>query len=148
MEMTKDIFISYSRKDKDKILNLLSSLEAYKIKYWLDTSEIDYSDTFPDRIANAIDNADSVLFICTEKSLNAAYCKKELNYARINDKKIRAVLLDGIVPRQGWFALEYSNVNCVNYTDKSQVDKLMQELEDAYQPEAAEARRQEKNNSK
>ncbi len=143
METTKDIFISYSRKDKDKILNLLSALEAYKIKYWLDTSEIDYSDTFPDRIASAIDNADSVLFICTEKSLNAAYCKKELNYARINDKKIRAVLLDGIVPRQGWFALEYSNVNCVNYTDKSQVDKLMQELEDAYQPEAAETRRQE-----
>lgn len=143
MEMTKDIFISYSRKDKDKILNLLSALEAYKIKYWLDTSEIDYSDTFPDRIASAIDNADSVLFICTEKSLNASYCKKELNYARINDKKIRAVLLDGIVPRQGWFVLEYSNVNCVNYTDKSQVDKLMQELEDAYQPEAAEAHRQE-----
>ena len=143
METTKDIFISYSRKDKDKILNLLSALEAYKIKYWLDTSEIDYSDTFPDRIANAIDNADSVLFICTENSLNSAYCKKELNYARINDKKICAVFLDGIVPRQGWFALEYSNVNCVNYTDKSQVDKLMQELEDAYQPEAAEARRQE-----
>ena len=143
METTKDIFISYSRKDKDNILNLLSALEAYKIKYWLDTSEIDYSDTFPDRIANAIDNADSVLFICTEKSLNAVYCKKELNYARINDKKIRAVLLDGIVPRQGWFALEYGDINCVNYTDKSQVDKLMQELEDAYQPEAAEARRQE-----
>ena len=79
METTKDIFISYSRKDKDKILNLLSALEAYKIKYWLDTSEIDYSDTFPDSIASAIDNADSVLFICTEKSLNATYCKKELN---------------------------------------------------------------------
>ena len=80
----------------------------------------------------------------TEKSLNAAYCKKELNYARINDKKIRAVLLDAIVPRKGWFALEYGDINCVNYTDKSQVDKLMQELADAYQPEATEARRQEK----
>lgn len=148
METPKDIFISYSRKDKDNIHNLLSALEAYKIKYWLDTSEIDYSDTFPDRIANVIDNVDSVLFICTEKSLNAAYCKKELNYARINDKQIRAVLLDGIVPRQGWFALEYGDINCVNYTDKSQVDKLMQELENAYQPEAAEVRRKEKNNSK
>lgn len=143
MENTYDVFISYSRKDKDRIQNLLSALEVYKISYWLDTSEIDYSETFTDSIACAIDNADSVLFICTNYSIKAEYCKKELNYARLNNKKIRAILFDGFVPKQGWFALEFGNVNCVNYTDQSQFDKLMQELEDAYQPVAAVTRKKE-----
>lgn len=140
MEKKYDVFISYSRKDTELIQPILSILIGHDITYWLDTSNIDYGDTFPDRIAEALDDSSSVLFLCTTNSLHAPYCKKEIGYARNNGKKIRAILLNGKMPKQGWFALDYQDVNCVNITDNQQKELLLSELEDECYPERAKER--------
>lgn len=69
MEKKYDIFISYSRKDYENVRSLIDELEAYEFKIWYDISNIEYGDTFPDKIAEALDNSHSLLFICTQNSL-------------------------------------------------------------------------------
>lgn len=137
MEKKYDIFISYSRKDIEKVRPIIDELEARDFKIWLDLSNIDYGDTFPDRIADALDASSSLLFMCTRNSINATYCKKEIGYARTNRMKIRAILVDGYMPKKGWFALDYQDVNCINITNDDQKRKLFDELESVYQPQKA-----------
>lgn len=138
---TFHIFISYSRKDIEKVFPLINELENHGVKVWFDLSRIDYGETFPDKIANALDASDSLLFLCTPNSLIAPYCKKEVGYARNNKKKIRAILVDGEMPRKGWFALEYQDVNCINITKPEQKRKFIEEIELVYQLKKAEERR-------
>lgn len=141
MDKKYDIFICYSRKDIEKVSPIINELEARDFKVWIDMSNIDYGDTFPDRIAEALDASDSLLFMCTTNSLCAPYCKNEIGYARTNGKMIRAILVDGQMPKQGWFALEYQNVNCINITKEEQKKKFFEDIEAIYQPEKAEERR-------
>lgn len=143
MEKKYDIFISYSRKDIEKVQPIVNELEARDFKVWLDLSNIEYGDTFPDRISEALDNSDSLLFMCTPNSLVAAYCKKEIGYARTNGMTIRVILVDGIIPKKGWFALDYQDVNCVNITKDEQTRKFYENLELTYQPEKAAEREKE-----
>lgn len=63
-----------------------------------------------------------------------------MGYARLNDMKIRVILFDGTLPRNGWFALEHQGVNCVNITKHEQKNKFYEELESVYQPQKAEER--------
>lgn len=140
MKEKYDIFISYSRKDIEKVRPIINDLEARDFKVWLDLSNIDYGDTFPDRIAEALDASDSLLFMCTPNSLLAPYCKKEIGYARTNGKMIRAILVDGKMPKQGWFALDYQDVNCINITKDEQKRKFIEDIESVYQPEKAAKR--------
>lgn len=140
MEKKYDIFISYSRKDLYIVRPFVDELETRDFKVWLDLSEIDYGEAFPDRIAEALDASDSILFMCTPNSLAAPYCKKEIGYARTNGKKIRAILVDGIMPKKGWFALDYQDVNCINITKDEQKRKFFEDIESVYQPEKAAER--------
>lgn len=142
MEKKYDIFISYSRKDCKLVLPFVEELESRDFKVWIDTSNIDYGATFPDHIAQALDESDSMLFMCTQNSVqNSPYCKKELGYARANGLNITAVLVDGYMPKKGWFALEYNDVNCVNTSDKNQLYRLYDALENKYVPEKVAERR-------
>lgn len=141
MEKKYDIFISYSRKDIEKVRPIIDELEVRDFKVWFDLLNIDYGDTFPDRIAEALDASDSLLFMCTPNSLVAPYCKKEIGYARTNGKTIRAILIEGVMPKKGWFALGYQDVNCINITQDEQRQKFLEDIELIYQPEKAKERK-------
>lgn len=142
MDKKFDIFISYSRIDWDVVKPFFEELKVRGFKVWLDTSNIDYGVSFTDYIAQALDDSDTMLFFCTKNSVyNSAYCKKELAYARTNGMNITAILVDGYMPKKGWFALEYKDINCVNLSVESQRNKLIETLEDRFQPERARERR-------
>lgn len=131
-EKRYNVFISYSRKDIRLVEPIVNDLVQLGISCWLDVTKINYGDTFPDIIAEALDLSDSILFFCSQNSLNAAYCKKEIGYGKRNGKKIRAILLEGKLPQTGWFALDYSDVNCVNIKDQDQKNKLFSEIQSLY----------------
>lgn len=135
--MTKayDIFISYSRKDSNQVEPFVKELDVRGFKVWIDTSKIDYNETFPVRIAEAMDESASVLFFCSENAMESKYCIKELKYARKNKIEITAILLGDYRPSKGWFALEFTDVNCVDMANESQKVKLLDSLESKFQPE-------------
>lgn len=135
MSKAYDIFISYSRKDSDLVEPFVKELDVRGFKVWIDTSNIDYNETFPDRIAKAMDESACVLFFCSENAIESKYCIKELKYARKNKIEIFAILLKEYHPSKGWFALEFNDVNCVDLASESQKVKLIDSLEVKFQPE-------------
>ena len=58
------IFISYKRKNKKKVFSIVNKIESQLgVKCWIDLDGIESSSQFRNKICNAIDNSDIVLFM-------------------------------------------------------------------------------------
>ena len=83
--MKYDVFISYSRKDIEIAKSVCAVLDGYKrhytFKYFFDTSEIKGRDEYLKRIARAISESKTVLFLAGQNSYTAEFCAKELLFA-------------------------------------------------------------------
>ena len=79
--MNHDVFISYSKKDAQRIKSLREALTAAGIKYWID-DRIDGSANFLAEIPDAIRRCSVVLFVASKYSANSEWTQKELVYAR------------------------------------------------------------------
>ncbi len=91
--MNHDVFISYSKKDADRIKPLRRALDAAKIKYWID-DRIDGSANFLAEIPEAISHCSIVLFVASEDSARSVWTQKELLYAQKHKKDIFPYKLD------------------------------------------------------
>lgn len=83
--MKYNVFISYSRKDIEIAKSVCAVLDGYKrhytFKYFFDTSEIKGRDEYLKRIARAISESKTVLFLAGQNSYAAEFCAKELLFA-------------------------------------------------------------------
>lgn len=83
--MKYNVFISYSRKDIEIAKSVCAVLDGYKrhytFKYFFDTSEIKGRDEYLKRIARAIYESKTVLFLAGQNSYAAEFCAKELLFA-------------------------------------------------------------------
>lgn len=91
--MNHDVFISYSKKDAQRIKPLREALTAAGIKYWID-DRIDGSANFLAEIPEAIRRCSIVLFVASKSSANSEWTQKELVYARKLNKEIFPYKLD------------------------------------------------------
>lgn len=128
----EEIFISYKRKDLQRVKELVEFIEReLNIKCWMDLKGIDYGLQFGSIICYAIDNANVVLFMHSREHLEIDYQTdwtiKELTYARLTGKKIILVKLDDS-PLKNVFLLEYGTLNNVDSNDPIQLNKLIAEL--------------------
>ena len=57
-----DIFISYSRKDSEKVLSVVEKLQERGFSIWIDKDGIESGDAFKSVIVRAIKNSDVFLF--------------------------------------------------------------------------------------
>ena len=126
--MDEKIFISYSRKDKEKVFALVDRIEKeLKIKCWIDLDGIESGQQFADVIMNAIEHCEIVLFMMSDNSLNSSYAKKEINYAHLLKRKIVPIVLDDKELR-GWFAFEFGTADYIVAEDDEQMAKLFRNL--------------------
>ncbi len=83
--MKYDVFISYSRKDIEIAKSVCAVLDGYKkhytFEYFFDTSEIKGRDEYLKRIARAISESKTVLFLAGQNSYDSEFCAKELLFA-------------------------------------------------------------------
>ena len=83
--MKYNVFISYSRKDIEIAKSVCAVLDGYKrhytFKYFFDTSEIKGRDEYLKRIARAISESKTVLFLAGQNSYASEFCAKELLFA-------------------------------------------------------------------
>ena len=83
--MKYDVFISYSRKDIEIAKSVCAVLDGYKkhytFEYFFDTSEIKGRDEYLKRIARAIYESKTVLFLAGQNSYASEFCAKELLFA-------------------------------------------------------------------
>ena len=93
-EMDHQVFISYARKDAEKVNIVKNFLDKNSIKYWIDKDEIHSGENFKDVIIDAIDTAQVILFFSSVNSNKSENVKRELANAARQNKIVIPLLLD------------------------------------------------------
>lgn len=126
--MAKEIFISYSRRDFDKVKAIKDEIDReLGIDCWMDLEGIESGQQFEDVIINAINDHDTMLFMLSPNSMDSEWALDELNFAKIKGKRI--VLLY-IVPCQmtDKFCFKYSKYDAIEWHNPLQHNKLINNL--------------------
>lgn len=89
------VFVSYSHKDKESVLKIISDLMLCACNIWYDTG-IHSGEDWNSEIAEHLFNAECVLFMITANSVQSDYVKDELNFAKAKHKKIYPVYLEKV----------------------------------------------------
>src|SRR6266536_985471 len=93
-----DIFISYSRNDREFATMLSNALADKGFDVWRDLDDIDVGDDFWEKITGAIDNTRYFAFLISYSSLASVMCNLELEYAREKQKQIIPVVFSEFDP--------------------------------------------------
>lgn len=127
-----DIFVSYSRKDINLVKPLVEEMQEMGIRVWFDLNGIESGDEFDEKIISAINNSESLMFMYSENSIQGAWTKKEVQYAKGLGMTVRPVIIDGKMPKSGWFMFHYGNVDCIDITNHIQKQKLLDNLRSSF----------------
>jgi TolB-like protein/tetratricopeptide (TPR) repeat protein len=94
MSQSSDVFISYSREDKEKVLDLASKLRNAGVSVWIDQGGIDGAAMWGEAIVHAIENAKVMLLMVTEASVRSHNVAKEVVLTSERKGHILPVLLE------------------------------------------------------
>ena len=78
MAQPADVFISYSREDKDKVLELAGQLRAAGVSLWIDQGGIDGATLWGEEIVNALESAKVMLLAITGSAARSHNVAKEV----------------------------------------------------------------------
>lgn len=82
------VFISYSRKDKDFIRKLGDALAAQKREAWIDWKDIPLTAECQQEIFTNIETAEKFIFVISPESAASSNCRKEIDHAVANNKRM------------------------------------------------------------
>jgi len=83
-----DVFISYSRKDREFVKRLDAALQARGRKAWVDWEGIRPAERFMQAIFPAIEGTDTFVFVISPDSVTSDVCGKELAHAAAHNKRM------------------------------------------------------------
>ena len=89
--MTKNIFMSYSRRELGFVDDLVSKLEGEKYNVWLDYRALIPGSPWGVQIEKGLDDSDTVLLVVSKAALASKYVTSEWHH--FLDKKQRVILL-------------------------------------------------------
>lgn len=127
------IFISYKRVDKETVFSLKDKIERETgQKCWIDLDGIESDQQFANVIINAINNAETILFMYSKAhSLIEHYENdwtiRELNFAQEKRKRIVFVNIDKS-PLTDWFRLMFGTKQQVDATSDYAIGRLLEDL--------------------
>jgi hypothetical protein len=105
-----DVFVSYSRKDKDFVRGLVKTLEQAGCKVWWDTA-LAPGETFSPVIQRALESARCVVVVWSKTSIDSAWVNDEAGVGR-QRKVLVPVRIEGVEPPLG-----FRQVHDVDFTD-------------------------------
>src|SRR5262245_53899992 len=85
---TQEVFISYSRKDKEFVRRLDEELKRRDREAWVDWERIPPGDTWEKTIYGAIEATHTFIFVLTPDSIASEVCGKEIAHAAGNNKRL------------------------------------------------------------
>ena len=83
-----DVFISYSRKDKDFVSTLYAAFERSKKNIWVDWNNIPLTSDWWAEIEKGIESADTFVFVISPDSIASEVCTKEIDHAVLHNKRL------------------------------------------------------------
>jgi YD repeat-containing protein len=99
--MSHDVFLSYTRKDSDKALQLKTLLEKEGIQCWLDTSGLRAGQRYADEIETAIRGSAAMIVLLSRSSLRSEWVQNEVQAARDVGKLLIPLKLEKVQLRGG-----------------------------------------------
>ena len=87
-----DLFITYSRKNKEFVRRLVDALEKQGRDVWVDWEDIPPTVDWMKEIRDGIDSSNSYVYIITPDSINSKVCLAEIEHALDQQKKLIPVL--------------------------------------------------------
>ena len=122
MAAPAEVFVSYSRNDKDRVLELSGKLRAAGISLWLDTSGIDAATLWGEQIVNALESAKVLLLMVSESAVLSDNVAKEVMLVSERKGHILPVHLE---PTQIPSSLKYqlAGIQHVEYFDPAHADE-------------------------
>jgi adenylate cyclase len=73
-----EVFVSYSRSDKDRVLELTAKLRAAGVSLWVDQTGIDAATMWGEQIVHALEGAKVLLLMVTESAVHSQNVAKEV----------------------------------------------------------------------
>lgn len=95
-----DVFVSYSRRDQDRVKGIVEALTARGLTVWWD-SELNIGDVYRKEIDAALTAAHAVLVAWSETSVGSSWVREEADEA-LKTRRLFPVLLDQILPPRGF----------------------------------------------
>src|SRR5881392_1192575 len=83
-----EVFISYSRKDKDFVRRLDEALKSRGREAWVDWEDIRPTEEWMQAIYAAIEAADTFVFVITPDSVASVVCGREITHAAAHNKRL------------------------------------------------------------
>ena len=83
-----DVFISYSRKDKNFVSTLYAAFERSQKNIWVDWKDIPHTSDWWAEIENGIESADTFVFVISPDSIASEVCAKEITHAVFHNKRL------------------------------------------------------------
>ncbi|WP_366828537.1 toll/interleukin-1 receptor domain-containing protein [Nostoc sp. NMS2] len=83
-----DVFISYSRKDKEFVQKLHASLQQYHQDTWVDWQDIPITADWWFEIEAGIEGANTFVFIISPDSVTSKVCHQEIEHAVKHNKRL------------------------------------------------------------
>jgi WD40 repeat protein len=93
-----DIFISYSRTDKDFIHQLHDAFKREARDVWVDVEDIPHAAPWREEIADAIEAAHTFVFVISPDAVRSPYCNQELDHAVTHHKRIVPIVFRDVNP--------------------------------------------------
>ena len=94
-----EVFISYSRKDRNFVASLHQALAEQQRDTWLDTKDIPPTAEWLKEIFGAIEAADTFVFVVSPDGIISEVCQQEIMHAVKHHKRIIPVVRHEVDPK-------------------------------------------------
>jgi hypothetical protein len=123
----RQIFISYSSKDRVFVHVLHEYLKELGYELWIDHSGLDAGDRFDDEIAKELEKSQIVLVILSADAIASNWVKDEIAYAQTKQKHILPILYRPCEMPPSLIRLHY--INIVNESVTFALTRLRENLD-------------------
>ena len=124
-----DVFISYSRRDREFVEKLHAALVARGKDVWIDFEDIPLTAEWLAEVFAGVESSDNFLFVISPDSLESEICTRELGHALEQRKRVVPVLLREADGRQVPDAL--ASRNWTFFSDRDDFDSAFATLVEA-----------------
>ena len=125
-----DLFISYSRKDREFVLRLNQALEKRDYDVWVDLEDIPPTADWMEEVRSGIEGADAYVFVISPDSIVSKICRQELSHAVEHNKRLVPLVCREVDPKAVPESLASRNWTFLH--DAEAFDEGFQGLVDAF----------------
>ncbi|RME00354.1 MAG: TIR domain-containing protein, partial [Bacteroidetes bacterium] len=124
--MTKHAFISYKSEDANFTIQLATDLKNAGFRVWVDRLQgIETGEEWLAAIGEALENSSALIAVITPEYFTSKYCRKELEFAFLNDIPIIPIMLRPTdfktIPKNFFWLEGIHYTSFENYVDDQQI---------------------------